>query len=117
MPSPLHIRSTLQHTEIGQNHREFVVDVIDCVEHCDTQYGCTDVACREVHLSFDSERPRGQCSFIRTNNKLYVSYVVKEARACLRSKEIRSTRQAKHHGHAAASQVKQRQNMKQQATL
>ena len=48
-----------------------------------------------IELSLDSERPRGQCSFIRTNNKLYVSYIVKEARACLRSKEIRSTRQAK----------------------
>ena len=118
MPSPLHIRSTLQPTELGQNHREFVVDVIDCVEHCDTQYGCTDVACREVHLSLDSERPTGQYSFIRTNNKRYVSYIVKEARACLRSKEIRSTRQAKQHGHAAAaSQVKQRQNMKPHATF
>ena len=118
MPSPLHIRSTLQPTELGQNHREFDVDVIDCVEYCNTQYGCTDVACREVHLILDSERPRGQCSFIRTNHKLYVSYIVTEARDCLRSKEIRSTRQAKQHGHAAAAgQVKQRQNMKQQATL
>ena len=103
MPSALSIRSTLQPTELGQNHREFVVDVTDCVEHCDAQYGCTDVACRQVHLILDSERPRGQCGFIRTNNKLYVSYTVNESRACLRSKEIRSAMHAKHHGHAAAA--------------
>ena len=36
-PSPLRIRSTLHPTELGQNHREFVVDVIDCVEHCDVR--------------------------------------------------------------------------------
>ena len=72
MPSPLHILSTLQPTELGQNHTEFVVDVTDCVGNCDAQYGCTDVACRQVHLILDSERPRGQCSFIRTSNKLYV---------------------------------------------
>ena len=71
MPSPLHIRSTLQPTELGQNHREFVVDVTDCVEHCDAQYGCINVVCSQVHLILDIERPRG--SFIRTNNKLYLS--------------------------------------------
>ena len=72
----------------------------------------------EVHLFVDSERPRGQYSFTKTNNKLYVSYTVNEARACLWSKELHSTRQGKQHGHAAAaSQVKQMQNMKQQATL
>ena len=57
MKSPLHIRSTLQPTELGQNHEELAVDVVDWVQHCDTQYGCTDVACREVHLFLDTLAP------------------------------------------------------------
>ena len=106
MKSPLHIRSTLQPTELGQNHEELAVDVVDWVQHCDTQYGCTDVVCREVRLFLHSERLRGQCSFIRTNNKPSVSQKVNEARACLRSNDMHPTGQAKQHGHAAAATVK-----------
>ena len=55
------IRCRLQPIELELNHREFAYDVIDWVDHCGKQYGCIDVAGREV-LS-ESQQSRGDCSF------------------------------------------------------